>query len=168
MSLNVVMLMGNLTRDVEIRYTPSGVAVAEFGLAMNEVFYNDRNEKIEKVCFVDCTAWKEGAEWAGKHLSKGAMVHVTGKLVLDQWDDKTTGEKRSKLKVVVQKFTPTFATWKDRAPSDEGHSTQPPSGYRGRSLAPQEPPPRRPAAPPPKQRDPDLDMPDDDPSDIPF
>lgn len=153
MSLNTVALMGNLTRDPEIRYTPKGTACADFGLAVNEVWFDDAGTKKENVCFVDVTAWEKGAEWAGKYLKKGSEVHITGKLKLDQWDDKQTGEKRSKLKVVAQKLTPTFGTWKDgRKPSDE-HSE--------RTQAP----PQRPTSAPKPPADPDLDAPDDD---IPF
>lgn len=156
MSLNKVMLMGNLTRDPEIRYTPSGVACADFGLAVNEVWFDDSGAKKENVCFVDVTAWEKGAEWAEKYLKKGAEVHIEGKLKLEQWDDKQTGGKRSKLKVIAQKLTPTFGTWKDggRKPSDEN---------AGRTQAPPQRPPAGRSAPP---RDPDLD-PDPD-QDIPF
>lgn len=155
MSLNKVFLMGNLTRDPEIKYTPKGTACAGFGLAVNKVWFNDAGEKCEDVTFVDITAWAEGAEWAEKHLKKGSNIHIEGELKLDQWDDKQTGEKRSKLKVIARKFTPCFATWKDegRRPSDEGS---------GRTQAPpQRPPTGRPAPP----KDPDLDAPEDD---IPF
>lgn len=151
MSLNLVCLIGNLTRDPEIKYTPSGTACAEFGLAVNEVWFDEAGTKKESVCFVDCTAWKKGAEWAEKYLKKGAEVHITGRLKLDQWEDKETGGKRSKLKVTVDQFTPTFGTWKDGSkPRDED---------AGSTRAPAQ---RSKPAAQPKERDPDLDPPRDD------
>lgn len=121
MSLNLVILIGNCTRDVELRYTPKGTACADFGLAVNRQFTNSNGEKSEKVTFVDITCWDRTAEFAQKHLKKGAEITVQGRLELDTWDDKQTGQKRSKLKVVAEQLTPTFGTWKDgkRAPSDE-------------------------------------------------
>jgi len=107
MSLNVVLLIGNLTRDPEVRFTPKGVAVADFGLAVNEVWYNDKDEKQESVSFVDVTAWDRGAEWAQKHLKKGAEIALVGKLKMDSWEDKETGQKRTKIKVIAEKLTPT-------------------------------------------------------------
>lgn len=122
MSFNLVILMGNLTRDPEIRYTPKGTAVADFGLAVNEVWFTANGEKREEVSFVDVTCWEKSAEWSGKFLKKGCNVHVTGKLKMETWDDKQTGKKMSKLKVIAQKLTPCFATWKDGSkppPSDD-------------------------------------------------
>jgi len=99
-NLNKVMLIGNLTRDPELRYTPKGSAVAEFGLAINRVWYNDQKQKQEETTFVDITLWARQAEIAQQYLTKGSPVYIEGRLSLDTWDDKATGQKRSKLKVV--------------------------------------------------------------------
>ncbi len=99
-NLNKVMLIGNLTRDPELRYTPKGSAVAEFGLAINRVWYNEQKQKQEETTFVDITLWARQAEIAQQYLSKGSPVYIEGRLSLDTWDDKATGQKRSKIKVV--------------------------------------------------------------------
>ena len=101
-NLNKVLLMGNLTRDIEMRYTPSGMAVAQMGLAVNRKFRDKQtNELREEVCFVDIEVWGKQAETAHQYLSKGRTVFIEGRLKFDQWDDKQTGQKRSKLKVVA-------------------------------------------------------------------
>lgn len=99
-SFNKVMLIGNLTRDVELKYTPSGKAIADIGLAINHNWKNDAGEKMESVTFVDVTLWGRVAEIVAEYCKKGRPLFVEGRLELDQWDDKTTGQKRSKLKVV--------------------------------------------------------------------
>src|SRR5271170_4165252 len=99
-NLNKVMLMGNLTRDPEVRYTPKGTAVAELGMAINRYYSAENGEKREEVTFVDVTLWGRSAEIAGEYLKKGRPVFIEGRLQLDTWDDKQTGQKRSKLKVV--------------------------------------------------------------------
>jgi single-strand DNA-binding protein len=99
-SFNKVILLGNLTRDPEVRYTPKGSAVAEVGLAVNRVYTTDGGEKREEVTFVDVTLWGRTAEIAGEYLKKGRPVLIEGRLQLDTWDDKQSGQKRSKLKVV--------------------------------------------------------------------
>jgi single-strand DNA-binding protein len=103
-NLNKVMLMGNLTRDIELRTTPSGQSVGKFGLAVNRVWYTPDGEKKEEVTFVDCDVWGKQAETMAKYLSKGRGVFIEGRLKLDQWDDKETGQKRSKMGVVVESF----------------------------------------------------------------
>ena len=97
-SYNRVLLMGNLTRNPEIRYTPSGTAVADLGLAVNETFKNKEGETVEQVCFVDVVVWGRQAETASEYLHKGSPVFVEGRLQLDQWENQQ-GEKRSKLRV---------------------------------------------------------------------
>lgn len=99
-NLNKVMLIGNLTRDPELRYTPKGTAVADIGLAINRVWSNDQGQRQEETTFVDVTLWGRQAELAEKYLSKGRGCYIEGRLQLDTWDDKETGKKRSKLKVV--------------------------------------------------------------------
>ncbi len=99
-NLNKVMLIGNLTRDPELRYTPSGKAVADISLAINRVWNNDAGQKQEETIFVDVTLWSRQAELAQQYLTKGRGVYIEGRLQMDTWDDKETGKKRSKLKVV--------------------------------------------------------------------
>ena len=99
-NLNKVMLIGNLTRDPELRYTPKGTAVADIGMAINRVWNNESGQKQEETTFVDVTLWGRQAELAEKYLSKGRGAYIEGRLQLDTWDDKETGKKRSKLKVV--------------------------------------------------------------------
>ncbi|MEY2551499.1 MAG: single-strand DNA-binding protein [Verrucomicrobiota bacterium] len=99
-SFNKVILLGNLTRDAEVRYTPKGTAVTDLGLAVNRTYTADNGEKREEVTFVDVTFWGRTAEVAGEYLKKGRPVFVEGRLQLDSWDDKTSGQKRTKLKVI--------------------------------------------------------------------
>src|SRR5436190_153913 len=99
-SFNKVILMGNLTRDVEIRYIPSGMAVAEVGLAVNDRRKGQNGEWVEETTFVDVTLWGRQAEIAGEYLSKGSPVLIEGRLKLDQWEK--DGQKRSKLRVVAE------------------------------------------------------------------
>jgi single-strand DNA-binding protein len=102
-SFNKVILMGNLTRDPQVRYTPNQTAVADIGLAINRVWFDKvSNQKREDVTFVDVTLWGRDAEVAGEYLSKGKPVLIEGRLQLDQWQDKDSGQKRSKLKVVCE------------------------------------------------------------------
>jgi len=99
-NLNTVFLMGNLTRDPDVRYTPKGIAVAEISLAINRRWNDDAGQQQEETTFVDVTLWGKQAEVAGKYLKKGRPLFVEGRLHLDSWDDKQSGQKRSKLKVV--------------------------------------------------------------------
>ena len=97
-SYNRVLLMGNLTRNPEIRYTPSGTAVTDLGLAVSDNYKNQAGELVERTCFVDVVAWGRQAETASEYLHKGSPVFVEGRLQLDQWENQQ-GEKRSKLRV---------------------------------------------------------------------
>lgn len=97
---NKVILIGNLTRDPEVRYTPKGTAVGSISMAINRRFGSAGEESREETTFVDVTLWGKTAEVAEKYLSKGRPLFVEGRLQLDTWDDKQTGQKRSKLKVV--------------------------------------------------------------------
>ena len=99
-SYNRVVLLGNCTRDPEVKYTPKGTAVTELGLALNRYYTTEGGEKREETTFVDVTLWGRPAEVAGEYLKKGRPVMIEGRLQLDTWDDKQTGQKRSKLKVV--------------------------------------------------------------------
>lgn len=102
-SFNKVILLGNLTRDPQVRYTPGGTAVAEIGLAVNRYWFDKQtNTRKEETTFVDVTLWGREAEVGGEYLAKGRPVLIEGRLQLDTWDDKTTGQKRSKLRVVCE------------------------------------------------------------------
>ena len=101
-SFNKVILVGNLTRDPEVRYTTGGTAVCDISLAVNAQWTDKRtNERKEEVSFIDVTLWGRTAEIAGEYLAKGRPVLIEGRLQQDRWDDKETGQKRSKLKVVA-------------------------------------------------------------------
>jgi single-strand DNA-binding protein len=103
-NLNKVMLIGNLTRDPELRHTPKGTSVTELGLAINRVWYDDNKQKQEDTTFVDVTFWGRQAEAIQQYLTKGRPIFVEGRLQLDSWDDKETGKKRSKLRVIGESF----------------------------------------------------------------
>ncbi len=100
-SFNKVILMGNLTRDPELRYTPKGTAIAKIGLAVNRVWTNEAGEKKEEVTFVDVDIFGRTAENVGQYMRKGRPIMIEGRLKLDQWDDKQSGQKRSKLGVIA-------------------------------------------------------------------
>lgn len=101
-SFNKVILMGNLTRDPELRYTPKGTAIAKIGLAVNRVWTTDTGEKKEEVTFVDVDIFGRTAENVGQYMRKGRPIMIEGRLKLDQWDDKQTGQKKSRLGVVAE------------------------------------------------------------------
>jgi single-strand DNA-binding protein len=101
-SFNKVILMGNLTRDPELRYTPKGMAIAKIGLAVNRVWTNEAGEKKEEVTFVDVDIFGRTAENVGQYMRKGRPILIEGRLKLDQWDDKQTGQKKSKMGVVAE------------------------------------------------------------------
>jgi single-strand DNA-binding protein len=99
-SLNKVMLIGNVTRDPEVKYTPKGSAVADVGLAINRSYTNQSGEKVEEVTYVDVELWGRLAEIAGEYAKKGRPIFVEGRLRIDSWEDKQSGQKRNRLKVV--------------------------------------------------------------------
>jgi single-strand DNA-binding protein len=103
-SFNKVILMGNLTRDVELRYIPSGTAVTEIGLAVNDRRKDAKGQWVDETTFVDITLWGRTAEICNEYLSKGSGVLIEGRLKLDQWDDKQTGQKRNKLTVTGERM----------------------------------------------------------------
>lgn len=156
-SFNKVILMGNLTRDPELRYTPKGTAVAKLGVAVSRKWRNDTGEMQEETTFVDVDAFGKQAETIGQYLKKGRPIMIEGRLRLDQWEDKNSGQKRSKLNVVMESFQ--FL--------DSGRSDDQSGGGGGNySSGGQSTPGRvsRPAAPE-VQNDPDS-LPADD--DVPF
>lgn len=104
-SFNKVILLGNVTRDPQIKRTPGGQAVTELGLAVNRYWFDKQsNSKREETTFVDVTLWGREAELAGEYLAKGRPVLIEGRLQLDQWEDKQSGQKRSKLRVVCERM----------------------------------------------------------------
>jgi single-strand DNA-binding protein len=111
--LNKVMLIGNLTRDPELRYIPNGTAVADFGMAINRDYTDKEGEKHSETCFVDVVAWRKQAEICEQFLTKGSLVYVEGRLQLDTWET-AQGEKRSRHRVVAERIQ--FLDLKGRGP----------------------------------------------------
>lgn len=103
-SLNKVMLIGNLTRDPELRVTPKGTAICTFSLAVNRKFKDESGGEREEVTYIDVEAWGKSGENIAKYVTKGRPLFVEGRLRLDQWEDKNTKEKRSRMKVVLENF----------------------------------------------------------------
>jgi len=174
--LNRVFLMGRLTHDPELRYTPNGSAVSDLRLATSRVYNTKDGERREEKLFIDVTVWNRQAENCCQYLKKGRPVHVEGYLKMDSWDDKTSGEKRTKIKVEADRVQ-----FLDSRKDDEGGGGAPPredddfvppppqarrpapaSDSRGapngtgRPPGPAASPPRRPAAPPAEAEDDDI------------
>jgi single-strand DNA-binding protein len=103
-NFNKVYLMGNLTRDPEMRVTPKGTAICQFGLAISRSWKDESGQAKEETTFVDIESWGKQGEIISKYCSKGRPLFVEGRLKFDQWEDKTSGQKRSKLKVVLENF----------------------------------------------------------------
>ena len=103
-NLNKVMLIGNLTRDPELKYTPGNQAVCEIGLAVNRKYRTKEGEDREETTFVDCEAWGKQAEVIKQYMAKGRPIFIEGRLKLDTWEDKNGGGKRSKMRVVIEDF----------------------------------------------------------------
>jgi len=119
-SYNRVILAGNMTRDPEAKALPSGQALTKFSLAVNRAYTTKEGEKREEVTYVDVESYGKQAEIIAKYCGKGSGILVEGRLKLDQWDDKKTGEKRSRLGVVLENFT--FIGGKPQGGSEEGGS----------------------------------------------
>jgi single-strand DNA-binding protein len=145
-NLNKVLLMGNLTRDPEVRYTPKGTAIANIGLAINRRWTTETGEQKEEATFVDIEVWGRQAETANQYLKKGSPLFVEGRLRLDQWDDKESGQKRSKLKIVCEHFQFIGAP-RGGGNFQEGGEGE--SAPRPQSARPPSRPASRPAASPP-------------------
>jgi len=126
---NKVILLGNLTRDPELRYTPSGLAVADLSLAVNRRSRSAEGERRDSVVFVEVTAWGKQAELINEYYSKGQPIFIEGRLSLDEWTGKD-GQRRSKLRVVLEKFEFLNTRGSGRGQSDSGASREegPPSG----------------------------------------
>jgi single-strand DNA-binding protein len=158
-NLNKVMLMGNLTRDPEIKYTPKGTAIAHLGLAVNRNYTLENGEKREEVTFIDVEAYGRQAEVIGEYFKKGRPIFIEGRLKLDTWDDKATGQKKSKMRVVLETFQ--FLGSRDGGGGGVPDST---AEYADQQVSAQ-PTRRAPSQPPRPPADPDLDA---QPDDIPF
>jgi len=118
MNLNKLSLAGNLTKDPELRYTPKGAAVCKFGIAINRSWKSESGEKKEEVTFVDVDAFGRTAESITQYFKKGRGIYIEGRLKLDAWDDKQTGQKRSKLGVIAESFQFTDSKQSDDAPRE--------------------------------------------------
>lgn len=156
-NLNKVILIGNLTRDPELRVTPGGLSICKFGLAVNRNFTDKEGNKREETTFVDIDSFGKQAETLSKYMSKGSPLLVEGRLKLDQWEDKKSGEKRNKLGVVVENFQ---FLGGPRDGSGEGGGA--PGGSRdsdGGNYEKTSPPPRTAAPAPAAQDDIDEDVP---------
>ena len=140
MNVNKVTLAGRLTRDPETRYTNSGTAITDISVAVSRFYKNEAGETRDETDFIDVTAFGRSAEIIQKHLHKGNPLFVEGRLKLDQWDDKQTGAKRSKLKVIAESMQ--FVGPRSQAPAT---------------------PAQQPGAPAPAGRSADID-----PGEIPF
>lgn len=102
-SLNKVMLIGNLTRDPEVRFTPKGTAVCDMAIAVNRRYVNEATgERQEEVTYLDIVLWGKQAELAGQYLSKGKPIFIEGRLQMDSWEDKATGQKRTKIRIICE------------------------------------------------------------------
>ena len=160
---NKVILIGRLTRDVELRYTPSGTAVAKFGLASSRTYKdNVTGENKEEVLFIDITVFGRSAEVANQYLSKGRQVLVEGRLVLDQWVD-STGQKRSKHSVVAERVQ--FMGSKNENAGEGSVAYQQPVQQPGQPAYNQPQNSGYNAQPAPQQNVPEIDIDDDN---LPF
>lgn len=130
-----VVVLGNCCREVELKYTQSGMAVTEITVGINEKRKNAAGQMVDEAVFVDVTLWGKTAEICGEHVQKGQQILIEGRLKLDTWQDRNTGEKRSKLKVTGDKLV--FVGSKR-----EGGSPAPPAddGYRPSAASPNPPP----------------------------
>lgn len=171
-NLNKVFLIGNLTRDPELRYTPGGSAVTDLRLAINRIYTTKEGERREEATFIDVTVWDRQAENCCQYLKKGRSVHVEGSLRMESWDDKTTGEKRSKVKVLAEMVQFLDSRRDDGGTASEGDYEAPPARRgagepRGANNGPgrgSSPPGGN--APPPPRRAPAPEVEDEE--DIPF
>ena len=182
-SLNKVLLMGNLTADPALRYTPGGAAVCELRMAINRNFMGSNGQPREEVCYVDVTVWGKTAENCPRFLAKGSPVFVDGRLQLDQWEDRETGKKASKLRVVAESVQFLSAgprrgdmdqegaadNYQPQQPSYPPREANPPRQFQQRQAAPGAPAPgrqvRQEPAMPPLPEDPYVAGAEDD---IPF
>ena len=157
-NVNKVILIGNVTRDPEVKFTSKGSAVTDIGLAINRNYTLDNGEKREETTYVDVELWGRLAEIAGEYAKKGRPIYIEGRLRMDTWEDKASGQKRNRMKVVGENLQLLGGRTGGPGPSSGGEH----EGYESAPAAP------RRSAPPQAQRQvapPPSDMPDDD---IPF
>ncbi len=158
--LNRVLLIGTLTRDPELRVTPKGTAICSFGLAVNRQYRDESGTARDETTFVDIEAWGKQGELVSKYLTKGSPCMVEGRLRLDAWEDKNSGQKRSKLKVVLDNVQ-----FLSRAPGGGGGGA--PAGEMGGDSVSDD----RPSAPPPRSASRPAPAPESAPGledDVPF
>jgi len=155
-SMNRVIIAGNLTRDPEVRYTPSGMAVADVSLAISDSYKNKAGELVEQVCYVDCVVWGRQAETTGEYLRKGSPALIEGKLQLDQWET-NEGQKRSRLRVKADRVQ--CLGGPKGGSGGESRSSAPASAPASAPTPTPTPAPAKPAAPPAAM---------DDEDDLPF
>jgi single-strand DNA-binding protein len=153
-SFNKVILLGNLTRDPELRYTPKGTAIAKLGLAVNRTWRDENGQTKEEVTFVDIDAFGRSAEVLGQYMKKGRPIFIEGRLKLDSWEDKQTNQKRSRLGVVLESFQ--FLDFGNKGAEDASSASP-------RSHPPTSPATPAPAAPAPNPGGEDLPSEDDVP-----
>jgi single-strand DNA-binding protein len=103
-SFDKTILIGNLVRDPELRVTPKGTPICQFGIAINHTYQLESGEKREEVVFLDCECWGKRGETIAKYFTKGKPILVEGRHKLEQWEDKNTKQKRSRIKIVVEQF----------------------------------------------------------------
>lgn len=143
-NFNKVILAGNLTRDPELRYTPKGTAIARIGMAINRTWKTDTGESKEEVTFVDVDAFGRQAEVIAQYMKKGRPFLVEGRLKLNQWEDKNTHQKQSKLTVVLESFSFLDSGGRGDSGSEGGRSR--PAAAPAPAAAPTEPEAGAPAA----------------------
>ena len=141
-SFNKVILVGNLTRDPELRYTPKGTAIAKIGMAVNRTWKNEAGETKEEVTFVDVDCFGRTAENVGQYMRKGSPILIEGRLRLDTWDDKQTNQKRSKMGVVAEtvQFLGSPRGGAEGAPAERSSRPAPPKSSEAPSDADGPPP----------------------------
>jgi single-strand DNA-binding protein len=151
-NVNKVILIGNVTRDPEVKFTSKGSAVTDIGLAINRNYTLDNGEKREETTFVDVELWGRLAEIAGEYAKKGRPIYIEGRLRMDTWEDKASGQKRSRLKVVGENLQllgsrPEGAGSRPHSSGGEHESYESASPQR-HAPSPQH---QRPSAPPPTE-----------------
>ncbi len=151
-NVNKVILIGNVTRDPEVKFTPKGSAVADIGLAINRNYTLDNGEKREETTFVDVELWGRLAEIAGEYAKKGRPIYIEGRLRMDTWEDKTSGQKRSRMKVVGENLQ----LLGGRPPGGGGGEEEGGGHHEARPQRTSRP---APAPQPPRSSEPDDDIP---------
>jgi single-strand DNA-binding protein len=154
---NKVILIGNLTRDPELRYTPKGTAVAKIGVAINRTWRTESGETKEEVTFVDVDAFGRQAETLGQYMKKGRPILIEGRLRLDTWEDKQTSQKRSRLGVVLEAFQ--FLDYGGARSADDSAPAEPRPRPAPASPPPASAPPSAPAAEPSEESTGEDDVP---------